>query len=92
MSTQAAEAERRVLEAARKARAEVEAQLAEKDPEAMGLDASGRRLLSQNRAMAKELELHIEVLALILVAFQQATMHVLAIQAVQVSLGLEYET
>ena len=62
MPVQAAEAERRVLEAARKARAEVEAQLAEKDPEAMGLDASGRRLLSQNRAMAKELELHIEVL------------------------------
>ena len=62
MAVQAAEAERRVLEAARKARAEVEAQLAEKDPEAMGLDASGRRLLSQNRAMAKELELHIEVL------------------------------
>lgn len=50
-----------MLEAARKARAEVEAQLAEKDPEAVGLDASGRRLLSQNRAMAKELELHIEV-------------------------------
>ena len=43
----------------------MEAQLAEKDPEAMGLDASGRRLLSQNRAMAKELELHIEVLGLI---------------------------
>ena len=58
---QAAEAERRVLEAAKRARAEVEAQLAEKDPEAMGLDASGRRLLSQNRAMAKELELHIGV-------------------------------
>ena len=57
---QAAEAERRVLEAARKARAEVEAQLAEKDPEAVGLDASGRRLLSQNRAMAQELELHIQ--------------------------------
>ena len=49
-----------MLEAARKARAEVEAQLAEKDPEAVGLDASGRRLLSQNRAMAQELELHIQ--------------------------------
>ena len=60
MSDQAAEAERRVLEAARKARAELEAQLAEKDPEAVGLDASGRRLLSQNRAMAQELELHIQ--------------------------------
>ena len=58
---QAAEAERRVLDAAKKARAEVEAQLAEKDPEALGLDASGRRLLAQNRLMAKELVLHIEV-------------------------------
>ena len=58
---QAAEAERRVLEAAKRARAEVEAQLAEKDPEAMGLDASGRRLLAQNRVMAQELVLHIEV-------------------------------
>ncbi len=43
----------------------MEAQLAEKDPEAIGLDAIGRRLLSQNRAMAKELELHIEVQMLI---------------------------
>ena len=57
---QAAEAERRVLDAAKRARAEVEAQLAEKDPEAMGLDASGRRLLAQNRVMAQELALHIE--------------------------------
>ncbi|CAK0781105.1 hypothetical protein CVIRNUC_005286 [Coccomyxa viridis] len=57
---QAAEAERRVLEAAKRARAEVEAQLAEKDPEAMGLDAAGRRLLAQNRVMAQELALHIE--------------------------------
>ncbi len=49
-----------MLEAARKARAEVEAQLVEKDPEVVRLDASGRRLLSQNRAMAQELELHIQ--------------------------------
>ena len=58
---QAAEAERRVLEAAKRARAEVEAQLAEKDPEALGLDASGRRLLAQSGVMAQELVLHIEV-------------------------------
>ena len=64
---QAAEAERRVLEAAKKARAEVEAQLAEEDPEAMGLDASGRRLLAQNHVMAKELVLHIQVMHTLLV-------------------------
>lgn len=37
----------------------------------MGLDASRRRLLSQNRAVANELELHIEVLRLMWNVIQQ---------------------
>ena len=64
MPDQAVEAERRLAEAVRAARAEAEARADETlrwGVDAAGLDAGGRRLLRQSKAAAAELALHVAV-------------------------------
>ncbi len=66
---QAAEADMRALEAAKRARAEAEQRAEEArgwDSDGAGLDARGRRLLQENHSMVAELQLHISVRACLL--------------------------
>jgi hypothetical protein len=59
---QVVEADRRVLEAVKQARSEAESRAEDaQNWDAAGMDATGRRLLLENRSLAQELQLHIGV-------------------------------
>lgn len=64
MGAQAAEAELRAVDVAKRARAEADARVEEArswNADGAGLDARVRGLLQENRSMAAELQLHISV-------------------------------